>query len=158
MTKQIALTMGYVALVDDEDYEKVSKHKWYATKHYGHSDRIYAAREVNGKTVKMHSFITGYKITDHIEGNGLDNRRCNLRECTNAENQRNRGATKHNRLGFKGVTKRVGGRGIKRFRARIRVDYNLIHIGDYLTAEEAARAYDDAAKKHFGNFAWTNFK
>lgn len=158
MTKEISLTQGKVALVDDEDYERVSQYNWYLCKGAGTRKAMYASREENHKHIKMHTFITGYKRTDHINRDGLDNRRINLRESTNAENCRNVGLTKNNTTGYKGVINRSKYRGRKIFRARIRVNYELIQIGDYLTAEEAARAYDEAAKKYFGEFAWTNFK
>jgi len=93
-------------------------------------------------------------LVDHINGNGLDNRRENLRICTNTENLRNRGKDRDNTSGYKGV---VIKKGEKKFRAQIRVNQKTIHLGSFSTPEEAARAYDDAAREYFGEFAWTNF-
>jgi hypothetical protein len=92
---------------------------------------------------------------DHINGNGLDNRRENIRVCTLAENNRNRRSYKNNRIGFKGVSETVQG---KRWNARITNNGNVLSLGSHSSPEEAARAYDTAAKKLHGEFANLNFK
>ena len=156
--KTITLSKGYVALVDDEDYEDASRFKWSACEK-GHN--VYALRNIriNGKyhSLYLHRYLMSLsclgKHIDHIDGNGLNNRRENLRLCTNTENLRNQHSS-HGSSKYKGVSwhKR------KKWMARIRVDGVDIYLGVYEEEEAAARAYDKAAKKHFGEFANLNFK
>ena len=103
--KTIPLTQNKIALVDDEDFERVSKFKWYAGKH---DDRWYAKTNQIGTTigtVSMHRFILGIKKfkTDHRDGNGLNNQKKNLRVCNDSQNQANRKISSNNLSGFKGV-------------------------------------------------------
>lgn len=91
---------------------------------------------------------------DHINGDRTDNRIENLRQATIAQNVRNRGVQRHNKCGFKGVSFKVAD---KRWRASIGMNGKSMHIGLFDTAEEAARAYDDAAIRHYGEFAKLNF-
>lgn len=163
MTKSIPLTQGKIALVDDEDYEYLNQWKWQARKNR-RGDRVwtwYAARLENqsGRRVLllMHRVImavadSNLKV-DHRDGDGLNNQRSNLRECTNSENSKSRRRSQNNTTGYKGVTLEKSGK----YRARIRVNYKSINLHSYLTAIEAARAYDDAAKKYYGDFALLNF-
>ena len=153
--KQIPLTQGKFALIDDADYEWLNKWKWYAHKR-GHT--YYAERKVRDQTILMHRIIISVPSRteiDHISRNGLDNRRSNLRFCTCSENQWHQRLRIDNKTGFKGVS-------IARFpsqrlyRVRIQVNNKRVHIGFYRSAEIAAQAYDDAATRHFGNFALTN--
>ena len=112
MTKEIELTQGKVALVDDEDYEELSKYKWHAQRIY-HSDSLwYARREgsVDGKRIVnlMHRQLLGLvasdgMIVDHINKNSLDNRRCNLRIVSYAENSQNHNVFITNTSGHTGV-------------------------------------------------------
>ena len=102
----------------------------------------------------MHRVITGYPLVDHINGDGLDNRRANLRAATATQNNQNRRPSL-SRSGFKGVTKSSKSNG---WYARIRVNGKLIHLGCYPDPTSAARAYDAAALEHFGEFAWPNFR
>ncbi len=159
--KEIKLTHGYVAIVDDEDYEKLNKHKWHVNK-YG--DKYYASRTERvglnkRKHIKMHRQILGISdskmFCDHRNGNGLDNRRENLRQCTQAENTMNKRIAKNNTTGFKGVglNKKTG-----KFKASIRLKRKLYHIGTYDTAIDAAMAYDNLAIKMYGEFACLNFE
>jgi hypothetical protein len=143
MVTEIPLTRGYVALVDDEGAERVLQHKWCV--HFN-GDRRYAKNQHG----TMHRFLTGWPLVDHINGNGLDNRRENLRRATVQENNRNR----RPRNQYKGVTleRRTG-----RWFARIAIDGHRIHLGTFDTPEAAAAAYDTAAREHFGEFAWLNF-
>jgi hypothetical protein len=150
--KELTLTKGHVAIVDDEDFERLSKYKWtylppgYArrnSKANGENRSIALHREVLG--------ITDPAIkVDHINRNGLDNRRANLRVCTNQQNCRNQ---RGKGTGYKGVSLHYG-----RYRARIKVDYNDKNLGTFDSAEEAARVYDKAAKEMFGEFAVLNFE
>lgn len=153
--KEIQLTQGKVAIVDDEDFEELSKHKWCARRS---RKTFYAGRNVrdkNGKryTVLMHRIIMktidGLE-TDHTNGDGLDNTRANLRVCTRSQNARNRGKQRDNTSGFKGVFfKNARGK----WRAQIRVGGKQTNLGDYSTAEDAYRAYCDACIKFHGDFA-----
>ena len=158
--KMIPLTQGKVALVDDGDYESLSKYKWYT--HRNAKGKFYAARNINvngkRKTLRMHVSILGKvdgMMIDHINGSTVDNRRCNLRRCTNAENLRNRGATKSNKSGFKGVTWRNKN---NKWHSYIRYNGRAIHLGYFTCLVKAAKAYDEAARRLFGEFANTNFK
>jgi len=155
---EIPLPQGFVAMVDLEDYDhvmaggswRVSTGRWstrYAMRHIKRAD---------GKrsTQQMHTLLTGWPLVDHIDGNGLDNRRSNLRPATNAENQRNRGPNRNNSSGFKGVSWQ---KGKQKWQAGIVVDGRRHFLGYHATAEEAALAYDIAALESFGEFAWLNF-
>ncbi len=155
--KEIKLSRGAVALVDDEDFEHLSKHKWSLVP--GNRGTAYAAAQIKNaqgewRFRRMHRFIMGSKdpalYIDHRNGNGLDNRKENLRVATPLENGRNRTRALKNKTGFRGVQPRLGGG--KCFQAVIRVNHKLICLGSYDTAEDAARAYDKAAKQHFQDF------
>lgn len=156
--RTIELTQGKVALVDDEDFDQVSAFRWSARKNRN-SDTYYAVRtdRTSGKrTVLMHRFLLHAQNSvevDHINGNGLDCRRVNLRLATHSENQRNAARRSDNTSGFKGVT---WNKQISKWRAYIKVDGDQVHLG-YFTSKAAARnAYDEAAIRHFGEFARTN--
>lgn len=154
--KEIPLTQGKVALVDDEDFERLNKYKWrvHHTRglYYAQRAEITGSRN-KGKSVFMHRDIlklTDPKIiADHIDHDGLNNQKSNLRTCTHAQNQQN--SKKHKGLSrFKGVTYSKRDR---RWIANIRVDGINKCLGYFVIEEDAAKAYADAAKKHFGMFA-----
>jgi hypothetical protein len=156
--KQIPLTQGKVALVDDEDYERVAALKWQAKKSKG---RWYAQMSIwkDGRlhTRAMHRFILGTepgKQVDHEDQDGLNNQRYNLRECGNAGNSQNRGLNKRNTSGFKGVSYRPD-RG--RWIAFISVDSKKKYLGLFDEKIKAALAYDAAAIVQYGEFARLNF-
>ena len=155
MTKSISLTQGKIALVDDEDYEKVNQYKWYP--HKAHKG-FYASRCSSKKTILMHRFVLGAEDSvqvDHINGDKLDNRKTNLRLCNNSQNHANGGVRSDNTSGYVGITwddKR------HKWRAQITYLCKGYNLGRYATPEEAAKVYDEAAKKYFGEFARTNFK
>jgi len=158
--KTISLTQNKVALVDDADYNFLNCFKWYAKK-MGHS--YYAMRHSNigngkQKTEYMHRVILGFqpddkRQTDHIDGNGLNNQRSNLRVCTVTQNQQ---------YSRKQVTGKSRYKGVNwdcrdcRWKSQIQVNGQKIHLGLFLSEVKAAQVYDVAAIKHFGEFARTN--
>jgi hypothetical protein len=164
MMKEIPLTQDKVALVDDEDYEYLYQFNWHTSTY---RELSYAKRNVRAGTShtlsRMHREIFEYRgidltglEVDHINGDGLDNRRSNLRIATHKENLANcakRSATKDKNHGLKGITFNP-----KKGRWTAQITVNGVHMvcGDYNTPEEAANAYDEAAIKHFGEFAKTN--
>jgi hypothetical protein len=161
--KEIPLTQGKVALVDDSDYERVSVLMWRA-QWDGHNWYARHGKPRRGPVglVFMHRFILGLtsgdQDVDHINGNGLDNRRNNLRIATQKQNSRNRRIPITNRTGFKGVqVNRYCKRTQMPYLATIKVNGKRIWMGPFATAEEAAHAYDAKARELFGEFARCNF-
>lgn len=159
-TVQVRLGSLGVALIDAADSELVNQYSWFQSRDYKTGRTIYAVTQVqrNGQRrhIQMHRIITGAKpgeIVDHINGNGLDNRRCNLRICTHAENQRNQAKTRGSSR-FKGVSwhKAAG-----KWSASIRCDGKSRHIGLFAIEEHAAAAYDRKAIELFGEFARLNY-
>lgn len=159
--KTIPLTQGFVAQVDDSDYDRVSPHKWYAARQ---GNLVYAQREVRREdgsrtTVFLHQIILPPKpgfLSDHENGDGLDCRRDNLRYATRLQNGSNKRAPKRDKTSqFKGVCWAADR---QKWRAMIRVNWKLKQLGGFDSEEAAARAYDAAAKTFFGEFACLNFK
>ncbi len=154
MSKTIPLTQGYVAIVDDADYEELMQRKWYATRMGG---GVKAACWRNGRHLYMHRVIMKAKegeYVDHANHDTLDNRRrSNLRTCTNAQNQANRRKLSGCSSQFKGVywSKHAG-----KWLARITTNYRMLHLGYFDDEVLAARSYNAAAIEHFGEFALLN--
>lgn len=94
-----------------------------------------------------------YGFVDHINRNGLDNYRCNLRPATRLQNRMNCGLSKRNKSGFKGVSWH---KSCNKWVAKIEINDKSIYLGLFDDKIEAAKAYNAAAKKHFGEFAWLN--
>lgn len=157
--KEIPLTKGYVALVDDDDYAYLSKFKWYWSTGYAVRDVWYPERKYKAK-ILMHREILRFPkqyLIDHINMNGTDNRKENLRLASKAENQRHQKVRSHNKTGYKGVSVDYRRKeGSKRYRSRINVDGVKYELGLFRTPEEAAVAYNEAAKKYHGEFAHLN--
>lgn len=159
IVKKISLTQGQVALVDNEDYDWLNQYKWYADKRRGN---FYAIRSSwkNGKhyPVYMHREILKLKRGDkrqgdHINHNILDNKRENLRICTNRQNGMNQKVHSNSTSQFKGV---CWHKVAKKWIANITIEGKTKHIGLFGLEENAALAYNKAAKKYFGNFAYLN--
>jgi hypothetical protein len=155
----IPLTQGRQTIVDDADYEWLSQHKWFVSK-------VYAARWTGSRQEYMHREIMQPGPTmqvDHIDHDTLNNQRANLRLTTGRGNSRNRKPAQRRdgsprRTPYKGVSvsSYTPKSGKPRYKAVIHPDGNRIFLGSFATPEEAARAYNDAARKHYGEFAWLN--
>lgn len=153
--KQIPLTQNKVALVDDDDFEIVNQFKWCF--HQGYADR-FTHYDDNKKQhhISLHRFIMNAPVhlqVDHLDGNGLNNQKRNLRLATHQQNAFNSEVQKNSGTGYKGVTWRPSN---NTFQCRIRKDNKRIHIGIFKTKEEAALAYNQAAIKYHGEFARLN--
>lgn len=156
--KEIQLTQGYVTIVDDDDYEHINQWKWFAARF---KNTVYAHRNerVGGKqrTVRMHREILGIAdssvFCDHKDGNGLNNQRCNLRECTKRENNLNCKRKTSDTSNYKGVSLYAPN---NKWGARIMHNGNAVHLGYHETENAAAKAYNEAAMKHHGEFAYLN--
>jgi hypothetical protein len=155
--RTLQLSRGLNALIDEADFEKVGRHKWNVRPRR-QRDGFYVVRAIMvGTSQQRHVFLHRILMdapedvcVDHRNGDSRDNRRANLRLATFSQNAQNQRVA----LGescFKGVA-----RAANRWRARIRVDGKLIQLGCHATEEAAARAYDEAAREHFGEFACTN--
>ena len=148
---------GYHVIIDTTDYELISKYRW--GKRIS-KDKVYFDYNINfnGRNnvhESLHRTIMGAKKgehVDHINGDTLDNRKSNLRICTNAENSRNSKISKNNTSGFKGVMF-VNERRRKKWVARIWKDRKVYHLGHFKTPEAAYAAYCKAAKELHGEFA-----
>lgn len=159
MCRLLPLTKNQYAIVDAVDYDWLMQWKWFAVECDG---AYYAARHVGNaipRRVYMHRLLAGAvegEETDHWNASTLDNRRSNLRRCTPHQNRGNLGLLRNNTSGYKGVTwARTGWQAQLKVRTAGRAVTH--YLGKFAEPKEAARAYDNAAKKHFGEFARLNF-
>lgn len=161
--KEIELTKGKVAVVDDEDFKKLSKYRWLAQLHRNtwYAIRLENTGEYydNGRPkrtkIRMHRQILGFPPwdTDHKDHNGLNNKKENLRKCTSSQNRANSFPI---HAGFKGVYYRKAKHSRNEYKAVIGYENKHIHIGSFKSACMAARAYDTKARQLFGEFARLN--
>lgn len=157
------ITIGRaVVYVDDVDADMAAS-TWFV------NDRGYAVRRAarpHRLNIRMHRVIMRrvlgrelerWELVDHINGDRLDNRRSNLRLCNNSQNGFNRDVPAHNSTGYKGVSRNTYQTGPRPFQANITVNRRKVYLGSFATAQDAARAYDAAARQLAGEFARGNF-
>lgn len=159
--KRIPLSQSKFAIIDDKDFGLVSQYKWHVKNWRNTSyarTNLHIGRN-KWSPLSMHRFILDAPKemdVDHINGNGLDNRRKNLRLCSRSENTRNSRKHSQNKSGYKGVWFSNACSPRKPWVTAITFNYKYIHIGVFATKEEAARAYNTKAKELFGEFARLN--
>lgn len=157
--KEIQLTQGMVALVDDTDYEWLNQFSWCFkdAKSSGYAHRGIRLKSGRWTTITMHRFILGLDdpkaFVDHKDGNGLNNQRYNLRPCSNSQNRMNSAPNEGSSSRFKGVTYKADS---NRWIAQIRHKKKTMRIGTFATQEIAAAEYNRVAKELFGEFAKLN--
>lgn len=151
---EIQLTQGKVAIIDDEDWPLIARYQWYAAKNRGgwYAHAAPPDGDHSKAKVKMHNLILGRKGVDHRDGNGLNNRRSNLRPCTNAQNQQNTGA-RGGSSRFKGVSW-SSRKGLWLVQFRWNGQYH--YVGYFRDEIDAAIAYDTAILPLAGEFARLN--
>lgn len=143
---------AHVFVVDAEDVPRLRAFNWTLFKA---RERIYCSASIRRSgAILLHRLVTSFEwdMVDHVNNDSKDNRKINLRQATHSENMRNTGAQKNNKLGIKGVRWRERH---KRYEASI-WHKKSIFIGLFKTKEEAAMAYNEAAKAYFGEFAKLN--
>jgi hypothetical protein len=159
--RKIPLTRGKFAIVDPEDYPRLAKHKWHLATGSNSSYAVRWTSSKNSRTrkkIRMHRQIIHISIgmvCDHINGNGLNNRKANLRPATFSQNVCNRPKRKAPaRSRYKGLQ---WDKTQRKWKARIQVSGRIIYLGSFASETDAAKAYDKAAKKYHGPFAALNF-
>jgi hypothetical protein len=160
--RRIPLTQGKYAIVDPEDYERLSKYKWQVRKE---ARTFYATRSKPREKGKKRKYISMHRdvlpvpegmFVDHINHNGLDNRKANLRPATPAQNALNRRSRKNKKFTeYKGIT---WNKQNKKWVVRIKHNDKRMFLGCFDDEVEAAKAYDRAARKYQGRYAAVNFK
>lgn len=149
----VVVVSGLPVFIDIADLPLFKRHRWYVSRNGKHA----YARTTCHRKMPLHRLVAKAEPgvwVDHANGNTLDNRRANLRFCSPKQNSQNQ-AVRQSRTGFKGVAplpRRSPG-----FFARIKANGRQLYLGRYDTAEQAARAYDEAARRFFGPFANVNF-
>lgn len=155
--KEIPLTRGKVALVDDADYERISQFKWelMITSGLSYARRRYRDDMDVIRTQLMHRLILGDEARqiDHVDGDGLNNQRANLRPASHRLNQGNTRLSRKNTSGYRGVTYN---RECRKWAVMITIGNRRTYLGMYQDAKTAAAIYDAAATKWFGEFARLN--
>jgi hypothetical protein len=157
--KRIPLSNGAFAVIDDDDYERISKFKWWLNSHGYAARSIWYGRDKSPKhrNVTMHREILGVtdhaREVDHKNEDRLDNRKSNLRACDHNENASNRRKPRSNKSGYKGVVKHPQSKG---WIAQITVKGKNNYLGHFSTPQSAALAYNNAAAGSFGDYAKLN--
>ncbi|MGL4999533.1 MAG: HNH endonuclease [Cetobacterium sp.] len=149
----IQLTKGQIAIIDDADFERVSKFKWCAAP----CGNVFYAKS---QKRHMHRFLLGVnnksQFVDHKNGNTLDNRRENLRLCTQADNNRNRDKNKNSNKNYKGVYFDAQTKSVNKYRLEFWFQNKRIKRKRFFCEKEAALAYNELAKQYYGEFAYLN--
>ena len=160
--KRILLTQGKFAIVDDANYKRLNKHKWYAKKGRNTWYAMRSLTKPDGKQIiiRMHRELLGLEYgdkreSDHRNHNGLDNRLINLRICTGSQNQYNQKPQKNCSSSFKGVIWR---KDTHKWRSQIKINGHTIYLGCFASEVEAAKTYDRKAMELFGEYAHVNFE
>lgn len=144
---------GHVFLIDEADFPVVRQHRWWAKP--GHTT-TYIQTNIDRRTVRLHRLLLNAapgRVVDHINLNGLDNRRENLRLCTDGQNKANGRLRRDNTSGYRGV---YWNSSANKWQAYISVNSKRLYLGVYSDPWAAAIAYNEAALRHFGEFARTN--
>lgn len=151
----VSLTQGFEAQVDDEDFERISIYNWYAL---NTNNITYALTTIKYDKVHLHRFVLRLYDTstevDHKDRNGLNCQKSNLRIANRSQNKANSKIPSNNRTGYKGVVWSIKA---QKWQATIGFEGKTVWLKYHLTAIDAARAYDKAAKRLFGEFASLNF-
>jgi hypothetical protein len=147
----VLLTQGYVAVIDSSDVHLVDGRLWHAQKGKTAVYAVSNTRTADGKRslLPLHMALTGFGRTDHIDGDGLNNIRSNLRSATVAQNSHNQRRGRNNTSGFKGVHHEAQ---TGRWRACIRLNGKLHRLGRFETPEDAHKAYCKASVEMHGEF------
>lgn len=150
----IPLTQGYTTIIDADDYDRISQHKWYY--HQGYAFRSALIAPDVRKLVGMHRVIMGLdaydkRVVDHINGDKLDNRRDNLRICTQADNTRNTRKRKDGKSKYKGVCKSGA-----YWQVGVRIGGKYVYGGSFKDERLAALKYNEMAAEAYGEFAKLN--
>lgn len=149
----VPLTKGYEAVIDAADAATVGQHNWCAEVR---GNAVYAVRSSSGESIiRMHRWLMGTPtglVSDHIDTDGLNNRRANLRVATHSQNLKNQRTNSHNASGLKGAFYRPRA---KRWQSHIRVDGKTHYLGCFKTPEAAHQAYCEASARFHGAFSRT---
>lgn len=155
MTKLLPLSRGLFTLVDDDDFASLNQYKWYAaTGNYAYRTVKTDGQRTNISLSRTILGVGANQLVDHINGDNLDNRRCNLRPATTAQNTANQvNLQSTNTSGYRGVTKTSA----NRWTAMVSVEGKRVRLGCFASPVDAAKAYDRAAVDIYGEFARPNY-